>query len=169
MRCFESLKSIVDYIVITDTGSTDNTVEIMNAYLINNNFFDRVIDLLYDERYGIIGISGAYIKGWEFGNQEDIKDTDENEYYVDHIAGCCQVFRRDLYNFGFGLDPFYGKFWFEDTDLSMQSLHLKKVNYRIHPIRYLEHNWGGSGKDFKDLFLVNWTYFSNKWKDKILR
>ena len=51
----------------------------------------------------------------------------------------------------------------------MQSLHLKKVNYRIHPIRYLEHNWGGSGKDFKDLFLVNWTYFSNKWKDKILR
>ena len=36
-RCFESLKSIVDYIVITDTGSTDNTVEIMNAYLTDNN------------------------------------------------------------------------------------------------------------------------------------
>jgi len=37
IRCFESLKSIVDYIVITDTGSTDNTVEIMNKYLIENN------------------------------------------------------------------------------------------------------------------------------------
>lgn len=36
-RCFTALKPLVDYIVVTDTGSTDDTVEIMNNYLKNNN------------------------------------------------------------------------------------------------------------------------------------
>ena len=139
-----------------------------DAYLIDNIFFDKIIELLYDERFGIVGISGAYIKSWEFGKQEDINDDDENEYIVHHIAGCCQAFRKDLFHFGFNLDPYYGKFWCEDTDLSMQSLELKKINYRISQKNYLEHHWGGSGKDYKDLFIKNWDYFSNKWKYRVL-
>ena len=139
-----------------------------DAYLIDNNFFDKIIKLLYNEQYGIIGISGAYIKNWNFGSQEDIGDDDENEYIVDHIAGCCQAFRKDLFNFGFGLDPYYGKFWVEDTDLSMQALELNKLNYRISQKNYLEHHWGGSGKNFEDLFQKNWEYFKNKWKGRVL-
>jgi mannosyltransferase OCH1-like enzyme len=139
-----------------------------DAYLINNAFFDKIIDMLYDESYGIIGISGAYIKSWDFGNQCDIDDSDENEYNVHHIAGCCQAFRKDLFNYGFELDPYYGKFWVEDTDLSMQSLSLNKINYRISQKNYLEHHWGGSGKNFKELFLKNWNYFVDKWKGKVL-
>jgi hypothetical protein len=42
IRCFESLKSIVDYIVVTDTGSTDNTVELMNKYLVDNNIEGKI-------------------------------------------------------------------------------------------------------------------------------
>lgn len=139
-----------------------------DAYLIDNSFFTKIIDMLYDESYGIIGISGAYIKSWEFGNQDDIDDNDDNEYKVDHIAGCCQAFRKDLFNYGFNLDPYYGKFWVEDTDLSMQSLYLNKINYRISQKNYLEHHWGGSGKNFKDLFVKNWNYFVDKWKGKVL-
>ena len=139
-----------------------------DAYLINNSFFDKIVDLLYNECYGIIGISGAFIKSWEFGNQIDIKDDDMNEYIVDHIAGCCQAFRRDLFHFNFKLDPYYTKFWVEDTDLSMQSLYLNKINYRIPQNNYIEHHWGGSGKEFKDLFKKNWEYFANKWKGKVL-
>ena len=41
-RCFESLKSIVDYIVVTDTGSTDDTVEIMNKYLVDNKVEGKI-------------------------------------------------------------------------------------------------------------------------------
>ena len=138
-----------------------------DAYLVNNDFFTKVKNYLYDEKYGLIGISGAYIKSWNFGEQQDIKDEDNNEYIVDHIAGCCQAFRKDLFNFGFGLDPYYGKFWVEDTDLSMQSLELNKCNFRIGQKNYLEHQWGGSGKDFKDLFLHNWNYFVKKWKGRV--
>ena len=139
-----------------------------DAYLISNDFFNKIKHLLYDEKYGIVGISGAYLNSWEFGTQIDINDDNPNEYIVDHISGCCQAFRKDLYNFGFGLDPFYGKFWVEDTDLSMQSLELNKINYRIAQDKYLEHHWGGSGKNFSDLFKVNWDYFVNKWKGKVL-
>jgi GT2 family glycosyltransferase/mannosyltransferase OCH1-like enzyme len=140
-----------------------------DAYLISNNFFDKIINILYNEKYGIVGISGAYIRDWTFGSQEDIDDDDDNEYLVDHIAGCCQAFRRDLFNFGFGLDPYYGKFWVEDTDLSMQVLELNKFNYRISQKNYLEHHWGGSGKNFEDLFKKNWEYFENKWKGRVLK
>ena len=139
-----------------------------DAYLIDENIFTRIRDMLYDEKYGIIGISGAYIRSWEFGKQEDISNDNENEYIVDHIAGCFQAFRRDLFNFKFGLDPFYGKFWVEDTDLSMQSLYLNKINYRINQKKYIDHVWGGSGRDYKDLFESNWNYFVNKWKGKVL-
>ena len=138
-----------------------------DAYLINNTFFDKIKYLLYNEKYGIIGISGAYIEQWEFGNQLDISNDDENEYIVDHIAGCCQAFRKDLFIFGFGLDTYYGKFWVEDTDLSMQSLSLNKINYKINQKNLLEHNWGGSGKNFEDLFKKNWEYFVRKWKGKV--
>ena len=140
-----------------------------DAYLMDNSFFDRVKDLLYDEKYGIVGISGAYIKSWIFGSQIDIDDHDENEYIVEHIAGCCQSFRRDLFHFNFALDPYYDKFWVEDTDLSMQSLFLNKINYRIKQKDYIEHHWGGSGKNFQDLFTKNWNYFVKKWKGKVLK
>ena len=139
-----------------------------DACLTDESFFDKIIDHLYDEKYGIIGISGAYIRSWDFGSQDDIDNNDDNEYIVDHIAGCCQAFRKDLFNFGFGLDPYYDKFWVEDTDLSMQSLELKKINFRISGQKYINHQWGGSGKNFQDLFLKNWIYFANKWKGRVL-
>ena len=139
-----------------------------DAKLLNESFFEKIRYLLYQEKNGLIGVSGAFIKRWTFGSQKDIPDDDPNEYLVDHIAGCCQVFRRDLFEFGFGLDPFYGKFWVEDTDLSMQSLFIGKKNVRIPQIGYLEHQWGGSGVAFKDLFVINWNYFVQKWKDRVL-
>jgi tetratricopeptide (TPR) repeat protein len=36
-RCLNTLKEYIDYIIITDTGSTDNTVEYINEFLSENN------------------------------------------------------------------------------------------------------------------------------------
>jgi len=36
-RCLSSVKDIVDYMVIVDTGSTDNTIELVENFLINNH------------------------------------------------------------------------------------------------------------------------------------
>lgn len=138
-----------------------------DAKLLDKEFFNKVIELLYDEKYGLIGISGAYINSWEFQDQSDIDNKDMNDYYCHHISGCCQIFRKDLFEIGFGLDKNYGFFWCEDTDLSLQSIDLNKINYRINGSKYIHHEWGGSGKNYHDLFIKNWEYLKNKWKDKI--
>lgn len=138
-----------------------------DAKLLDKKFFNRVIELLYDEKYGLIGISGAYINSWEFQDQNDIDNKDINDYYCHHISGCCQIFRKDLFEIGFGLDKNYGFFWCEDTDLSLQSIDLNKINYRINGSNYIHHEWGGSGKNYHELFIKNWEYLKNKWKDKI--
>jgi len=139
-----------------------------DAKLKDSHFFDKIQDIMYDEKYGIIGISGANLKSWNFGDQEDIANDDNKDYYCDHIAGCCQIFRKELMNYGFGLDPYYGFFWCEDTDLSMQALQLGKVNFRFSGTNYIEHHWGGGGAAYHDLFKKNWEYLKNKWKDKVL-
>ena len=139
-----------------------------DAFLENQIFFDVIKEKLYNENIGIVGISGAFLKSWEFGTQMDIKDDDEGEYYCDHIAGCCQAFRRDMFLLGVDLDSYYDKFWVEDTDFSMQFLKLGKRNYRIPQKDRMKHNWGGSGSEFSDLFEKHWNYFVKKWKGKVL-
>lgn len=41
-RCLESLRQFIDYVVITDTGSTDNTVELIEKYLSTHNIRGKV-------------------------------------------------------------------------------------------------------------------------------
>jgi len=148
------------------TGSIIASLD-SDAKLLNPIFFEESIKKLYQEEIGIVGISGAFIKSWEFGKQEDITDDNENEYYCHHIAGCCQIFRRDMALFGVELDPYYDKFWVEDTDFSMQFLELGKKNYRFSQKNRIKHNWGGSGGAFIELFEKNRNYFVEKWRNKI--
>jgi glycosyltransferase involved in cell wall biosynthesis len=41
-RCLDSLKTIIDYIVISDTGSTDNTIEIIDEFMIENKIDGKI-------------------------------------------------------------------------------------------------------------------------------
>ncbi len=41
-RCLDSVKKYIDFVVISDTGSTDNTVELINNYLSENNLKGKV-------------------------------------------------------------------------------------------------------------------------------
>ena len=41
-RCLNSVKPLIDYVCITDTGSTDNTIEIINSWMKENNIDGRV-------------------------------------------------------------------------------------------------------------------------------
>lgn len=43
-RCLDSIKEYIDYIVISDTGSTDNTVNIIKQYLLDNFIKGKVYE-----------------------------------------------------------------------------------------------------------------------------
>jgi glycosyltransferase involved in cell wall biosynthesis len=140
-----------------------------DAYLVSNSFFEKVADILYNESIGMVGVSGAFIYSWKFGTHKDTNNDDEYEYEVDVLAGCCQCFRRDIQYTGFSVDPNFGKFWCEDTDLCYQIATVGKKIYRIKQKGYLLHEWGGSGNaaEFKGLFEKNWNYLKQKWLEKI--
>lgn len=59
--CLESLKNVVDEIVVTDTGSTDNTVEIAREYTDNVYFFEWQDDFSAAKNYSIGKASGDYV------------------------------------------------------------------------------------------------------------
>lgn len=42
VRCLESIRDIIDYVVISDTGSTDNTVELIEQYLAQHQIGGKV-------------------------------------------------------------------------------------------------------------------------------
>ena len=42
LRCLKSVKNIVDYYYIADTGSTDGTPKIIENYLVQNNLKGEV-------------------------------------------------------------------------------------------------------------------------------
>lgn len=42
-RCLDSVKALIDYVCITDTGSTDNTIKVIENWLIENNIPGEVI------------------------------------------------------------------------------------------------------------------------------
>lgn len=131
--------------------------------LINQNFFDTLKHHLYDESIGMIGVSGAYFsKTFEFGSHKDIVDS-ERVRIVDTLAGCCQVFRKDLKYLGIKMDTNYGKFWVEDSDFCFQIRRTNKKMLIIPQKSYVNHIWGGTGNAFGDLFSNNWKYFTQKW------
>ena len=51
-RCLESVKDIIDYYIISDTGSTDNTKEIIRKYFEENKIKGEIYDHEW-ENYGI--------------------------------------------------------------------------------------------------------------------
>ena len=109
----------------------------------------------------MVGSSGAmFPRTFAFGKHQDILDSDTARI-VDVLAGCCQVFRRDLRLLGVELD---GKFWVEDADFSFQIRQLGKRLLLIPQQGLVNHVWGGSGNEFAGLFEKNWKYFTNKWR-----
>ena len=133
--------------------------------LTNEPIIDKFKTVLRNDQIGMCGIAGAMMKNWQFGTHEDIQD-EEFEGEVDLIAGCCQVFKRSLFDLGVALDPYFYPFWVEDSDLSLQVLNTGKKLYRISPNHGMYHDWGGSGKKWAHLFEEFWVYFANKWRGK---
>jgi len=151
-----------DYLFKNSIG--DIIISIDSDLIINNNYvITKSSKLLNDESIGMIGIAGCFLnKSKKFGNHQDIKNVVEDTV-VDCITGCCQIFRRDMFNLGICIDTSYGMFWCEDNDFSLQFKKIGKKMLVINHNNSIVHEWGNSGHNYMHLLDKNWNYFINKW------
>ncbi len=64
-RCLESIKGVVDEIVVTDTGSTDKTVQIAKKYTDKVHYFEWVDDFSAAYNYCIAKTTSDYVLKWD--------------------------------------------------------------------------------------------------------
>ena len=74
-RCLDSIKPIIDSIIISDTGSTDNTIELIENYLTKNNMKGKV----YKDEWKNFGYNRSKsitnAQEWLKENQYDLDKT----------------------------------------------------------------------------------------------
>lgn len=78
-RCLDSVKKYIDYIVISDTGSTDNTVEIIKNYLSINNIKGNV----YNDEWIDFGFNRTKsLKNAQEWLSENTGNIENNSYFL---------------------------------------------------------------------------------------
>ena len=89
-RCFDSVKQYIDYIVISDTGSTDNTVELIETYLKDNQIKGKV----YQDEWKNFGHnrSKSITNGQHWLDTENIDKT--KNYFITIDADMVIVFHN---------------------------------------------------------------------------
>ena len=99
-RCLDSVKPMVDYVCVADTGSTDSTIEVINSWLIKNNMAGQVVSEPWKNFAHNRSFALAKLR-----EQKDIDyalmiDADEILKYEDgfNISEAKRNMKHDLYN-----------------------------------------------------------------------
>jgi glycosyltransferase involved in cell wall biosynthesis len=99
-RCLDSVKRLIDYVLIVDTGSTDNTKEVITDWLIENNIQGQVVSEEWK--------NFAYNRTFALSKMMEIQwidyvlmiDADETLYFQDDfdIKSFKENLTSDVYN-----------------------------------------------------------------------
>ena len=96
-ECLESLKNGVDEIIITDTGSSDNSVEIARRYTDKIFFFQWCDDFSAAKNYCLEQATGDWIVF-----------LDADEYFTMETRGNLRRIATDMYMNGYGEAQIHG-------------------------------------------------------------
>ena len=96
-RCLDNIISFVDYIVLTDTGSTDDTINICNQYIIDNNINGKIYTDLWVNfavnRTNSINNAKEFLKSKKY-NFGDFMNIMEGKSRPDHFDGVATVVEK---------------------------------------------------------------------------
>ena len=82
-RCFNSLKELIDGLVISDTGSTDNTVEIMENWRVKNNKLGKIVSHEWKNFEHNRNMALQSCISWIQENKdENIDKSDKDDYII---------------------------------------------------------------------------------------
>jgi GT2 family glycosyltransferase len=124
---------------------------------------DEAKEILSDPGVGMCGTAGCMIHSMDTFDHTDHLEDGDVVGEVDSLAGCCQIFRRDVLD-SMHMDLAYAPFWLEDTDLCLQLRAAGLSVQRFASKGRFIHEWGATGdKLFPDSFHKKFEYFKSKW------
>lgn len=98
-RCLESIKNLVDEIVIVDTGSTDQTVEISREYTENIYFFQWCDDFSAARNFGKEQAKSLYILNIDADEYIDTSKISEYTEWVQKKININKAYITKIHNF----------------------------------------------------------------------
>lgn len=165
--CINSYKSIVDEMIVVDTGSEDNTVEIAKGLGAKVYFFDWINDFAAAKNYALDRAKGDWIIFLDADEYFDVNSTRRIRKILESLKGSkysavgCKIINIDKVNDRI-IDSFMQlRIFKNDKNIRYQSsIHesLKKKNDKIHIISF-----------YDDIEIYHTGYSSNVNKEKAKR
>lgn len=114
----------------------------------------------FKDNVGIVAQSGYYIDPKRKGIFFEVKSRGS---LCDVGQGYCFMFSRDVVNSIGMLDPYFGKFWHEESEYALRA---KANGFLVVGTMYIGVQHVGSGSGDDGTYAKKFEYMYNKWKDK---
>jgi len=136
-RCLDSVHSIVDEIIIVDTGSEDNTREIALSYGANVYEYEWCDDFASARNFAISYARGEWILSLDA--DEEINLTVDLSIYLkslSHSILCNMIYRYQIFSDSdeFIEDGYYFRLFRRDQDLSFRGRLHEQLFYKNRPL-----------------------------------
>ena len=112
------------------------------------------------DNVGIVAQSGYYIDPRRRGIFYEIKTRGAK---CDVGQGYCFMFSRDVVNKIGKLDPYFGKFWHEESEYALRA---KANGFKVIGTMYIGVHHTGSGSGDDGSYGNKYDYMFNKWKSR---
>lgn len=150
---------------LDDDSWVSEELENIPEFLREYDWLGRLLYFYKDPEVGIVGQSGSYINPQKPGIFWECKTIGAE---CDVVQGYCFMFSREVVDTIGGLDPYFGKFWHEESEYSLRA---KFHGFKVINTRYIGITHYGSGSGDDGTYSSKIRYLFDKWKpyfDKIL-
>lgn len=155
-----------DYMLFLDDDAwVSEQLPLIPEELQEYDWLGRLLYFFKDESVGVAGQSGSYINPDTPGIFWACKGVGEE---CDVIQGYCFMFSRKVYETIGGLDPYFGKFWHEESEYCLRA---KYHGFKVINTLYIGVTHYGSGSGDDGTYGKKIKYMFDKWSkhfDKIL-
>jgi GT2 family glycosyltransferase len=114
----------------------------------------------FTEGVGVVAQTGYYIDPRRKGIFFEAKTRGS---YCDVGQGYCFMFSRDVVNKIGTLDPFFGRFWHEESEYALRA---KDAGFGVKTSGYVGVHHEGSGSGDDGTYSSKYEYMYNKWRHK---
>lgn len=149
-----------DYLLFFDDDAfVENNLAVIPEEEHHMDWLERMVVHMKD-KVGVVTQSGYYIDPHKKGIFFEVKVRGAK---CDVGQGYCFMFSREVVNAIGRLDPYFGRFWHEESEYALRA---KSVGFDVVNSGYVGVYHLGSGSGDDGTYSEKYEYMYRKWKDK---